>query len=331
MSSVVVPALALTSSEVRALMSTADYLAAVELGFRALAEGRAEAPPPLGLELAHGGFHGKAAALTVDDRSYVALKFNGNFPNNHAERGLPTIQGTMLLCDGESGSLLAIMDSIEVTLRRTAAATALAAKHLARPSSETILICGCGKQASAQLDAMRAVLPLRNGLCWDRDTNRAATFARKYRSKSMTAVEHLADAAWLADVIVTCTTATQPFLTAGMVRPGTFIAAVGADNPRKSEIEPALMARALLVTDSTAQCAAMGDLRHAMEVGVMTAERVHAELAELVAGAKLGRTTENQLTLFDSTGVAVQDVASAVQVYQRALAAGARTRIALGV
>lgn len=327
MSAAVVPALALTRGEVRALMSPADYLAAVELGFRALADGRAHAPLPLGLELEKGGFHAKAAALTLDDRSYVALKFNGNFPGNPAGRGLPTIQGAILLCDGESGSLLAIMDSIDVTLRRTAGATALAAKHLARPNSETLLICGCGEQAPAQLDALRSVLPLRSILCWDRDADRAGKLA----GGTMIALPDLAEAAAQADVIVACTTATEPFLMAEMVRPGTFVAAVGADNPHKSEIDPMLMASALFVTDSTTQCAAMGDLHHAIEAGVMTAGDVHAELADLVARTKLGRTTENQITLFDSTGVAVQDVSSAVQVYQRALAAGARTRIALGV
>ena len=326
-----VPSLVLTRGEVRALMSPADYLDAVQLGFRALGEGRAHAPPPLGLELAGGGFHGKAAALKLEERTYVALKLNGNFPNNREQRGLPTIQGTILLCDGNSGSLLAIMDSIEVTLQRTAAATALAAQYLARRNSETILICGCGEQARAQLEALRAVLPLRNGLCWDRDRGRANAFARKYRSKSMTPVDDLSAAARMADVIVTCTTATDAFLASEMVRPGTFIAAVGADNPHKSEIEPELMAKALVVTDSTGQCAAMGDLHHAIEAGVMTAEQVHAELAELVAGTRPGRMTEAQITLFDSTGVAVEDVASALQAYKRALAAGARTRIALGV
>ena len=147
----------------------------------------------------------------------------------------------------------------------------------------------------------------------------------------MTAVEDLASAARTADLIVTCTTATEPFLTTDMVRPGTFVAAVGADNPQKSEIEPALMAASLVVTDSTAQCAAMGDLHHAVEAGVMAPADVHAELAELVAGTKPGRTSAAQIILFDSTGVAVEDAASAFQVYHRALAAGARTRIALGV
>lgn len=325
-----VPALALTRGEIRALMDSADYLRAVEEGFSGLHNGTADCRAPLSLEAAAGGFHAKAASLSLE-RPYVALKFNANFPGNGGSGGLPTIQGAILLCDGETGSLLAIMDSIEVTARRTAAATALAAKHLARSDSETVLICGCGDQAAAQLEALLGVLPLRRGLCWDADAERANAFARKFRAKSVTAVDDLASAARESDVIVTCTTATKPFLTTDMPKPGTFIAAVGADAPHKSEIVPGLMAQALVVTDLTAQCAVMGDLHHAVKAGVMRASDVHAELGEIVAGAKPGRTNADQLILFDSTGVAVQDVASAAQIYKRALAAGARTRINLGV
>lgn len=327
MTGAAVPALALTRGEIRAIMTPADYLAAVEAGFLGLHSGTAGCPPPLALELDRGSFHAKAASLLLD-RSYVALKLNGNFPDNPARHALPTIQGAILLCDGETGSLLAVMDSIEVTARRTAAATALAAKHLARAASETVLICGCGQQAEAQLDALRGVLKLKRGFCWDRDAERAAAFARNHR---LTAADNLAATALASDVIVTCTTSTEPFLAAGMVRPRTFIAAVGTDAPHKSEIEPALMGRARVVTDSTRQCIVMGDLHHAIEAGVMTAEDVYAELGEIVASTKAAGIDADEIILFDSTGVAVQDVASAVEIYRRALAAGARSRIALGL
>lgn len=316
------PVVIMSRNEVAALMTPADYLEAVEAGFRALHEGTAEVPPPWHIRGDGGGFHGKGARLKLD-RLYVALKLNGNFPGNPCANGLPTIQGAILLCDGETGSPLAIMDSIEVTLRRTAAATALAARHLARPHSATALVCGCGDQAPAQLEALREVLPLDKVLAWDRDPSRAERL-------SAHVVEDLHEAAQQADVIVTCTPATQPFLTAAMIRPGTFIAAVGADAPHKSEIHPDLMARAVVVTDSLGQCAAMGDLHHAIEAGAMTAADVHAQLADVVSGTKPGRTGETQITLFDSTGTAVQDVASAVAIYRRALARGAGQAVMLG-
>jgi ornithine cyclodeaminase/alanine dehydrogenase-like protein (mu-crystallin family) len=312
----------LSRGDIAGLMERNDWLAAVETGFRAAAEGKAHSPPPMHIEASGGSFHAKGASLELH-RLYVALKFNGNFPGNPAERSLPTIQGAILLCDGATGELLAILDSIEVTLRRTAAATALAARYLARPESETILVCGCGEQGAAQLAALQDLLPLRRCLAWDRDPARAEAFAGE-------AVADLAAAAAEADVIVACTTAREPFLSPSFVRPGTFVAAVGADSPVKNEVEPALMAKALVVADVLDQCAAMGDLRAALEIGAMRCEDVHAELSDLVAGTRAGRTDARQITLFDSTGTALQDVASAAFIYERAIRAGGFASMALG-
>ncbi|GAO39090.1 putative ornithine cyclodeaminase [Sphingomonas changbaiensis NBRC 104936] len=330
--------------DIAGLIGPADWVAAVEAGFRAAAEGRAAAPLPMEIGGSGGAFHAKGAALQLDrhyvapqalpfrrpgraalqlDRHYVALKLNGNFPGN-ADRGLPTIQGAILLCDGETGALLAIMDSIEVTLRRTAAATALAARHLARPDSRTLLVCGCGAQGRAQLRALREVLPLAQCLAWDRDFGRAQQYGREEGAEAVADLPK-GDA---ADVVVTCTTATEPFLGPDQVGPGTFVAAVGADSSAKNEVKPALFEAALVVADVRAQCAVMGDLRHALAAGVDPG-CVHAELAELVSGAKPGRTSPEQITLFDSTGTALQDVASAAVIYERALARGGMRCIAL--
>lgn len=315
-----------TRHDVAALMDQSAWLEAVETGFRAATEGRAASPPPMTLHGVGGALHAKGATLGLE-RQYAAVKVNANFPGNPDLRGLPTIQGALLLFDAESGALLAIMDSIEITLRRTAAATALAARYLARPDSHTILICGCGAQGAAQLAALREILPLRQTLAWDRDANRASAFAAD--GLAIEPVTELADAAARSDVIVTCTTARDPFLTAGCVRPGTFIAAVGADSPDKSEIHPELMASALVVADLVDQCIVMGDLRHAILSGSITARDVHAELGDLVAGRKAGRANEAQITLFDSTGTALQDVASAALIYERALKSAGRRSIRL--
>lgn len=316
--------LVLTRSDVAALMSPADWLDAAETAFRAVGEGRAGAPPPMEIAGEEGAFHAKGAWMRLE-RRYVALKLNGNFPFNPDRLGLPTIQGAILLCDGGTGAMLAIMDSMEVTLRRTAAATALAARHLARVDAASVLICGCGAQGRAQLAALRSVLPLRHCLAWDRDPARAARFAREEGAE---AIEALADAP-RTDVIVTCTTAGEPFLTPEHVAPGTFVAAVGADSPHKNEIAPALMAGAKVVADLVDQCLVMGDLRHAVAAGAMARRDVHAELAELVAGAKPGRGDPDEITLFDSTGTALQDVAAAATLYERARSGGRHRRVAL--
>ena len=321
--------LVLTRRDIAGLMGPDDWLAAVETGFRASAQGKAHSPPPMHIGGLGGAFHAKAASLQLD-RLHVALKLNGNFPANPQRFGLPTIQGAILLCDGETGRLVAILDSIEVTLRRTAAASALAARFLARPDSAEILVCGCGEQGAAQLAALRRVLPLRRALLWDRDAGRAAALAGEIEGLEAEAVDDLAWAALRSDVIVTCTTARMPFLGPEMVRPGTFVAAVGADSPDKSEIRPELMAEARVVADVVDQCARMGDLHHALAAGAMRLGDVHAGLAELVAGTRPGRTDESEIFLFDSTGTGLQDVAAAALVLERARDREDMLSVALG-
>ena len=318
--------LILTRGEIARLMTLADYAASAEEAFRALAAGRALSPPPLHIPAEGGGFHAKGARLrTADGGDYAAIKVNGNFPGNPGQ-GLPTIQGAIVLSDARNGQLLAVMDSIEVTLRRTAAATALAARHLARKNSKTLTICGCGDNARAQLAALMQELPLKRVQAWDINPAAASAFATEMSVKlklDVQPVDDMAAATKASDVIVTCTTSRMPFLEADDVRPGTFIAAIGADSHDKSELSPELMARAKVIVDVLEQCAVMGDLHHAIAAVAMTPGDVHASLADLVSGRKPGRESENEITIFDSTGTAVQDAAAAARIYQRAKAANA--------
>ena len=310
------PAVAIGRRELASLMDLDAYLAAVEAAFRAHAEGRTNVPAPMHIPVETGGFHAKGA-LVVLDHSYVAVKVNSNFAGNSAH-GLPTIQGAVLLFSGKNGRLLAILDSIEITSKRTAAASALAARHLARRDSSTIAICGCGEQGRAQLAAIARVMPLKRVVAWDIDAAKAERFARDTRHLDARATARLGDATRDADIIVTATSSKSAFLRRDHVSPGTFIAAIGADNPHKSEITPELMAHAKVVADLIAQGQVMGDLHHAIEAGAMNAADVHAELGEIVTGHKPGRTDATEITLFDSTGVAIQDVAAAAWAYERA-------------
>lgn len=325
------PTLILSRRTIAGLMDQADWIEAVETGFRAAAQGRATSPPPMSIDGNGGAFHAKGASLELD-RLYVALKLNGNFPGNPAARGLPTIQGALLLCDGDTGSLLAMMDSIEITLRRTAAATALAARYLARPDADVILICGCGEQGAAHLAALRHVLPLKRGYAWDRDMEKAAAFARAACNDGfeVEAVAALEPAALQSDVIVTCTTARLPFLKSSFVRAGAFVAAVGADNPDKSEIDPQLLVRSRLIADVADQCVVLGDTHHAINAGVIDRTAIVAEMAEIIVGSRQGRGSPDDIVVFDSTGTALQDVACAAVIYRRALASGQPLSIELG-
>jgi len=313
-------------------MDPAAYLTAVEAGFRCYASGDASVPMPMHISSQNGGFHGKGA-LVVLDRAYVAIKVNGNFPANPRRQGLPTIQGVVLLYDAVNGSLLAVMDSIEITLKRTAAASALAARDLAREDACSIAICGCGEQGRAQLAALAEVVSVKRVSVWDIDTGRAQEFAREMHEAlglDVAAVRDVRDATPGSDIIVTATSAQTPFLTKEEVSAGTFIAAVGADSPHKSELAPELMAVSKIVVDVLAQCAVMGDLHHALDAGLVTSANVHAELGDLVVGRKPGRTNPEEITVFDSTGVAIQDAASAAWIYQRAVAGNVGTSILIG-
>ncbi|HEX7271515.1 MAG TPA: ornithine cyclodeaminase family protein [Casimicrobiaceae bacterium] len=326
------PALLLSRRDIAGIMSLEDYLSAVEGGFRAYRNGDADVPMPMHIPAPHGGFHAKSARLVLD-RTYVALKLNGNFPGNPERNGLPTIQGVVVLCDGNDGSVLAVMDSIEVTLRRTAAATALAARYLAPANARTLAICGCGAQGRAQLEALAAVLPLQRVFAWDLDAGKAKRFARDMAQGlrlEVDPVPDIADAARSSNVIVTATTARAPFLDEDMVRAGTFVAAVGADSSEKSELEPALMGGAKIVVDLLAQAVTMGDLHHAIDDGAVTVDDVHAELVDVIMGRKPGRTREDEIIVFDSTGTAIQDVASAVAIWKRALAGNAGSPMQFG-
>jgi alanine dehydrogenase len=310
--------LILSQRDLREVMRFADYVEAVAEGFQLLAERRCESPVPTEIPVLHGTFHIKAGSLPRG-AGYVAVKINGNFPGNRARHGLPTIQGAVFLADASNGRPLALLDSTEITLQRTGAATAVAARYLARPDSATATICGCGEQGRIQLTALRHVLDLRRASAWDLDPAVSRAFATRMAAETgmeVKPVSCLDEETRASDVIVTCTTSREPFLGIEDVRPGTFVAAVGADNPAKSEIKPELMASATVVVDVLKQAVFMGDVNHAIRAGTMTAEDVHAELGSLVSGDKPGRRNADEITIFDSTGTGIQDVAAAARAYE---------------
>ncbi|HKS21194.1 MAG TPA: ornithine cyclodeaminase family protein [Thermoanaerobaculia bacterium] len=301
----------LSRSDVASLLDLDDCIAAVERAFAML--GRGELPPPAiaGVHATGGGFHIKAAIAG----GRFAAKINANF-----FEAVPRIKGVVMLADATDGTPLAIMDSIEITILRTGAATAVAAKYLARDDARTALICGCGLQGRIQAKALARVRPIERFFALDADRSRAEAFARE---TGATVVEEVVP----ADVVVTCTPSRAPFL--AHVAPGTFVAAVGADSEEKSEVAPALLAASKVVTDVTEQCATIGDLHHALAAGAMTRDGVHAELGEIVAGRKPGRERADEVIVFDSTGMALQDVAAASIVYDRAVERGVGVRIAI--
>ncbi len=309
-----VETLLLKRSDVAALLGMRECIDAVEAAFREHADGKLDRPGILGMHVPAGSFHVKAASLN----SYFAAKTNANFPGNAAAHGLPTIQGAILLFGASDGRA-------EVTALRTGATTGVATRRLAKRSASTLALIGCGAQSGAQLRAVAAVRTLRRVLVSDMDTARAERFAEEQGKALGIAIEVAKDlpaALAVSDICVTCTTSRRYIIDHAWVAPGCFIAAVGADNEHKQEIDPALFRAARVVVDSLEQCATIGDLHHALDAGVMTRGEVHAELGEIVAGRKPGRQSESEIIFFDSSGVALGDVAAAAVVYERALERG---------
>jgi len=323
--------LVLTRRDVSRVLDMRDCIDAVERAFRLHAEGATIPPGVLGVPVEGGGFHVKTAGLLQGQPLFVA-KVNANFPGNPARFALPTIQGVVALFDAVRGVPLALLDSAAITSRRTAAATAVAARYLAREDAAVATVCGCGEQGRSQLRALVAVRPLRIVHAFDADAAIAARYAAEMTRElgiEVTVATDLAVAARRSDVVVTCTTTRRWILGRGDVAAGAFVAAVGADHPEKQEIEPALMAASAVVVDVLEQCEHMGDLHHAIDAGAMTRDDVAADLAEVVSGRRRGRYRDDDVVVFDSTGTALQDLAAAGLAYERALAAGLGVSIEL--
>jgi alanine dehydrogenase len=323
--------LILSRRDVFDLLTLRDCIDVVENAFKLHAGGHTFGPGVLGVHVEGGGFHIKAAGIRGES-SYFAAKTNANFPDNPRRFCLPTIQGTVFLADATNGTPLAVMDSASITILRTAAATGVATKYLARLESKTVTVVGCGVQGEIQLAAIAAILPVQRAWMLDTDHARAEKAASRASDQLGIRAEpatDLASALRDTDVCVTCTPARRAFVNAGDVMPGTFVAAVGADSQGKQELAPELLTRATLVVDVLEQCAEIGELQHALASGLMTREQVHAELADVVSGRRAGRTRPDEITIFDSTGTALQDVAAAVAVYEKARATGRGTEVAL--
>jgi alanine dehydrogenase len=320
----------LTRHEVAQLLDIEECISAVEAAFRLHGEGKTQQPGILGVHADGGVFHIKAGIMQLE-RSYFVAKANANFPNNRSS-GLPTIQGVIIVSDATNGRLLALMDSIEITIVRTGAATAVAAKYLSRENAKTALICGCGSQGRISLEAIMKVRSLGKVFVYDIDATLMQAFAEDMATRfgiEVIATGDLGESARQSDICVTCTTAREHFLLRDHISSGTFVAAVGSDSEDKQELEPGLLAASKIVTDITSQSAAIGELHHAIEAGSVTLRDVYGELGEIVAGTKRGRTSEDEITIFDSTGMALQDVVASAIVYERAVQRGVGGRVTL--
>ncbi|HYC37146.1 MAG TPA: ornithine cyclodeaminase family protein [Usitatibacter sp.] len=287
------------AASVNRQLTPALAIAALERAFVALDRGEIGPSHSLGLPATAGSFHVKACASTVAGGIFVA-KVNANFPGN-PPRGLPTIQGVIAVFDAFDGRVLAMVDSGSITNLRTAAATMLVVQRLAREGAKAASIVGCGAQGAAHARLILDATPIRELRLFDDDPVRAARLAGELGAR---ACAKMSEATIASDVVITCTPSTRPFLGIDDVKSGTLVPAVGSDNDHKLEVKPDLLAAARLVTDSTAQCEKMGELKQRLPGPA----RICGELVDVVAG-RIARTRADEVVVFDSTGMAVEDLA----------------------
>jgi len=320
--------LLLTRAEIERLVPLGEAIRAVEGAFLEFGRGNALLFPVIRERIdPYGGFFGVKAGYLAS-RGWLGYKGGGFWASNR-ERGLAGHQSVIALYDPETGVPRALMDGNYLTVVRTGAAGAIAARYLARQNSHVAAIIGSGVQGRIQLAALREVLPIEEVRCFDarQESSRALAEAAGQSGLRARCCPSARAAVEGADVVVTATPSFQPVISDQWISPGTHINAMGADTRGKQELDPLILARAKVVVDYLAQAREIGECQHAFRAGLLAS--VHAELGQIVAGLAPGRETETEITVFDSTGIALQDLAVADLACRAAQACGAGLAVQL--
>jgi alanine dehydrogenase len=305
------PTLLLDRNAVKKLMTMEDVIKAVEGAFRLCGEGKGRMPAKVYLSVEHGDFRAMPAALP----GCAGVKWVNVHPENRS-RGLPSIMAILIYSDPETGYPLAIMDATEITAYRTGAAAAIASKYLARRDSHTVGIIGAGFQAHTQI---LAHVELFNSISIRIFDVSEAAVDRLMHSFSQFPIRNCSiQEAVASDVVCTLTPSRSPIIKKEWVSPGTHINAVGADAPGKQELDPSILTEAIVVVDDLTQASHSGEINVPIQKGLYSADEVYGTLAEVIVGQKKGRTDSRAISVFDSTGIAVEDIAVAKLLFEKA-------------
>lgn len=303
--------LLLTQSEVRSLATMEATVAAVEEAFAAHGRGETLMPPKVYIELEKHCGDFRAMPAYMDGAA--GLKWVNCHAENPARHELPTVRGMYILSDPATANVLAVMDATWLTAARTGAAAAVAAKYLARPDSNTVGFVGSGAQARTILAALQIPFPDLEVVTSDKNQASAEEFASEVGGRVGT-VEEAAS----CDIVCAATPSRSPVIERSWIRPGTHINAMGADAHGKQELDPQLLLDGVVVVDDIPQAKGSGEVNVPLQSGQLSLEDLRGSLGEIIAGLKPGRSTEEEITVFDSTGLAIQDVALARVVYNAA-------------
>lgn len=314
--------LVISEQQVRGLVDIDELIEALEKAHLQYSTDRAVMPVRLVVPLP--AIQGRITSMPgfLTDEKALGMKVVTYFQQN-PKRDLPAILATIMLFSADTGKIIAIMDGSYVTAIRTACASAMATKVLANPDSKVVGILGAGVQARAHIEALTRVRNIGAFKIYSPSGVSAAKLQEEMRGRIDSAIEVVSSAEQAvrdADLVVTVTTAKEPIIKADWLKPGTHINAVGSHRPDLRELDGATLARAKVVVDSRAAIMAeCGDILLAIDERSIAPSVVHAEIGEVLAGTKPGRTDESEITLYKSVGIAVQDVAAAHLVYHKAL------------
>jgi alanine dehydrogenase len=301
--------LILNRDELEELLTLDTMIPEVEKAFIAFAEGRTKAYPVVREKVRHhkGIFGIKSGYLT--DEEVIGLKAGGFWLDN-PKKGLTAHQSTTVMFDPTTGQPTAIMDGNHITTIRTAAAGALAAKHLCREDTKRAAILGCGTQGTAQAEALCHVRPIEEIRAYDLELENLERFAQKLKGRGIEVktMQGAEKAVRGADAVITATPGHDPVLWADWVEPGMHVSAFGSDTVGKVELEAGIFPKATVVVDDVEQAATIGETQHPIAQRLMRLDDIHATLGEILSGLKPGRTGDDEITVFDATGLAFQDL-----------------------
>jgi alanine dehydrogenase len=321
------PLLFLDEASIRGLLTMSETISLMEQVFKGDALGQIATFPVVRhfVPPNHGSFVIKAGLLQIpakgETSAHTALGLKaGSYWKTNLVRGIPNHNAAMMMLDVETGCPTAILAANTITAFRTAAGAAVAAMHAARPVASLVAIVGAGEQAHIQLEALRLVMDIRAVIIWARKPEAATQYAAIWSAKGVlvTPFTDLEEAVAHADIIVTTTPAVEPILFKSWIRPGTHINAIGSDASGKQELAGDLVAHSRLIADKRIQSLTIGEMQQPVATGIVDETHIKAELGEVCAGLVPGRINDDQVTIFDSSGVSFQDLVVAEYLVKRA-------------
>ncbi|NAY81577.1 MAG: alanine dehydrogenase [Thaumarchaeota archaeon] len=309
----------LSQNDVNELVSMAEVTKAVEEAFREKSKGNVEMPPKTYVFFKE--FEGDFRVMPAYIKSLKAAGVKVvNVHVKNREKGLPTVMATILLLSPETGQPLAVMDGTLLTSMRTGAAGGIAAKYLAKKGSKKVAFVGAGTQARYQLLGLKEFFTGLKGKAYDISKDSLESFLQFAKSNDfeLNAADNVKECVSDADIIVTTTPATKPVVMHEWVPEGSHINAIGADAPGKEELDPQILLKARIIVDDMEQAIHSGEVNVPISKGLLKPQQIVGELGDVLEGKIKGRTSDKDITIFDSTGLAIQDIASANVVYTKA-------------